>query len=394
MQNPYNVWSQPAFYQPNFTPWHNTTPATQNSNYNPPESQFWPQFYHQPYQQPPLPQSYEASSGIYSHREFTPTAQSFSNPNYAIKDGRYKHRQRPYNSPHYQSRPYKNDRQRDYNSNSATNKNNSSQRNTKNNQIKPEKNKKKKNLIEDFPFNCDICDRGFKTELIYKEHIDCHEKCPKENCNYFAVPKLVKIHIKMHHDTGLAKKIWNMESQEEIEKWIAERKRNFPTTANIAKKKFIMDDKISRGEVLESKSFHHRPGMPRGKHRYSQTKHLKRRFRKNQSYHSSDRTVENDTLNLKNASDQHSSSLDLLVNNYNSDNPEQDENNVPLKKKHAKLLKLPEFPRPPWESKVFLRIRPTLLEKLLAKEIRHERNIILQCTHYIVENNFFQNKPL
>lgn len=33
----------------------------------------------------------------------------------------------------------------------------------------------------------------------------------------------------------------------------------------------------------------------------------------------------------------------------------------------------------------------TLLEKLLRKEIIHERNVILQCVHYIVKNNFFAN---
>lgn len=32
----------------------------------------------------------------------------------------------------------------------------------------------------------------------------------------------------------------------------------------------------------------------------------------------------------------------------------------------------------------------TLLEKLLEKDIRHERNIILQCVNYIVKNDFFK----
>lgn len=32
----------------------------------------------------------------------------------------------------------------------------------------------------------------------------------------------------------------------------------------------------------------------------------------------------------------------------------------------------------------------TLLEKLLNNEIRHERNVILQCVRYVVQNNFFQ----
>eukprot|EP00066_Takifugu_rubripes_P015233 XP_011604499.1 PREDICTED: nuclear fragile X mental retardation-interacting protein 1 [Takifugu rubripes] len=33
--------------------------------------------------------------------------------------------------------------------------------------------------------------------------------------------------------------------------------------------------------------------------------------------------------------------------------------------------------------------RPTLLEMLLAPDIRHERNVLLQCVRYVVRNNFF-----
>ncbi|CAI9616087.1 unnamed protein product [Staurois parvus] len=35
------------------------------------------------------------------------------------------------------------------------------------------------------------------------------------------------------------------------------------------------------------------------------------------------------------------------------------------------------------------RKRTTLLEMLLARDIRHERNVILQCVKYIYHNNFF-----
>jgi nuclear fragile X mental retardation-interacting protein 1 len=33
---------------------------------------------------------------------------------------------------------------------------------------------------------------------------------------------------------------------------------------------------------------------------------------------------------------------------------------------------------------------PTLLQKLLEPEIRRERNILLQCVHYVVQKKFFQ----
>uniref|UniRef100_A0AAR5PF25 C2H2-type domain-containing protein n=1 Tax=Dendroctonus ponderosae TaxID=77166 RepID=A0AAR5PF25_DENPD len=39
----------------------------------------------------------------------------------------------------------------------------------------------------------------------------------------------------------------------------------------------------------------------------------------------------------------------------------------------------------------FSRRKVTLLEKLLEKEIRLERNVILQCVHYVVQNNFFKD---
>lgn len=40
----------------------------------------------------------------------------------------------------------------------------------------------------------------------------------------------------------------------------------------------------------------------------------------------------------------------------------------------------------------FVKRRATLLEKLLDSEIRHERNILLQCVQYVVSNNFFRDK--
>lgn len=38
----------------------------------------------------------------------------------------------------------------------------------------------------------------------------------------------------------------------------------------------------------------------------------------------------------------------------------------------------------------FRRRKVTLLEKLLESEIRHERNLLLQCVRYVVDNNFFR----
>lgn len=42
-----------------------------------------------------------------------------------------------------------------------------------------------------------------------------------------------------------------------------------------------------------------------------------------------------------------------------------------------------------FERQVFKKRRLTLLERLLDHEIRHERNVLLQCVRYVVTNNYF-----
>lgn len=42
----------------------------------------------------------------------------------------------------------------------------------------------------------------------------------------------------------------------------------------------------------------------------------------------------------------------------------------------------------------FFKRRVSLLEKLLDSEIRHERNVLLQCVQYVVSNNFFRKDNL
>ncbi|KAI8427904.1 hypothetical protein MSG28_002250 [Choristoneura fumiferana] len=57
----------------------------------------------------------------------------------------------------------------------------------------------------------------------------------------------------------------------------------------------------------------------------------------------------------------------------------------PTNKRKSKddILKRPIFKRPK------PKLPSTLLHKLLFKEVRHERNIVLQCVRHIVKNNFF-----
>lgn len=104
-------------------------------------------------------------------------------------------------------------------------------------------------------FFCDTCDRGYKDEDKYQEHVNGHEKCKFEGCSYVAAPKLVQLHINLQHRSGLAKKIWSLESPEDIKKWREDRKKNFPTAANIAKKKEDRASREERGEVIQEEYF-------------------------------------------------------------------------------------------------------------------------------------------
>lgn len=60
---------------------------------------------------------------------------------------------------------------------------------------------------------------------------------------------------------------------------------------------------------------------------------------------------------------------------------------LPNKKKFIAPNKVDQKRLPP-ETR-FRKRKVTLLERLLEPEIRHERNVILQCIRYIVKNNFF-----
>ncbi|XP_050389922.2 FMR1-interacting protein NUFIP1 [Patella vulgata] len=311
----------------------------------------------------------------------------------------------------------------------------------------------KRDLAENNMFYCDICDRGFKQEDVYTKHVGEHEQCKVDGCPYVAAPKLVRLHFDLQHRTGFAKKIWCTESKEELDAWINERKRKYPTASNILKKKMILEEKQSRGELLETKQFGKMRDRKKNRGR-NRDNNFKRKAEDGGEKETDDKKIK--TSPKKDIKD--TDPLGMLIQCKSSDtsDPEGEDSmvceptnalaailtcyadsddcktdtekdnitkvadtkktemeaeNIEINddKYHRKNKDVETNDNNNNKAKVVKNKqnikqndghfakdnpynKPSLLEMLLAKEIRHERNVILQCVHYIVTKNFFSKE--
>lgn len=75
------------------------------------------------------------------------------------------------------------------------------------------------------PEYCSSCGMELATAQDMRRHLEQHEACPAENCDFTALTDILERHIEANHITGLyqtVKKVW---TPEDIAAWRAERRK-------------------------------------------------------------------------------------------------------------------------------------------------------------------------
>ncbi|CAG8461517.1 12727_t:CDS:2 [Acaulospora colombiana] len=119
------------------------------------------------------------------------------------------------------------------------------------------------------PPRCEACRTTFGSEELLRIHVERHRKCPQ--CDFRATLSNIREHQFDAHGVGRVFKDNNeawvemfvhavalkpkmnfmLDTPEAIAIWIEERKKRYPTDANIAKKKLAEVKRIARGEVID-----------------------------------------------------------------------------------------------------------------------------------------------
>ncbi|XP_065356699.1 FMR1-interacting protein NUFIP1 [Calliphora vicina] len=99
---------------------------------------------------------------------------------------------------------------------------------------------------------CEPCELELHSLEDLKRHRAQHEKCPVAGCLYRGHPSVMDKHINALHASGLFDKFKKLSTPEEIAAWRAERRKRYPTLANVLLKQKAQEQRQKRGERLEA----------------------------------------------------------------------------------------------------------------------------------------------
>lgn len=351
--------------------------------------------------------------------------------------------------------------------------------------------------------SCKYCNINFDSQNELQHHRRSHTQCPYDECQFNANEATVANHIQyVHLKANALVKIQDLSTPEQIEKWREERRKRYPTTANVQLRQQIQEIKQKRGEKLQDakgrfgdhqqRDFvknmgnkdkkrpqnQHQPRanprqrqnqrdfkeqvnkaceiiqkiLPPEKHdtaaplKFKGTQQLKDYHKEEKNIgglsllaaYGSDSESENESLTNDHEIEDEERNEETLMNNEEIKNEEVDiamkpieaikeenveicegikdeeiddeappkeeptqrddtqpnfEKNTRPKRKQAEGMRnnTKKVQRTALDYSKLRQIKSTnpFLEKLLHREIVHERNYLLQCVNYVVKNNFF-----
>ncbi|TRY54020.1 hypothetical protein DNTS_003501 [Danionella cerebrum] len=234
-----------------------------------------------------------------------------------------------------------------------------------------------------------------------------------------AVNMMMLFSVSATHGPG-AKKI-KLDTDEEIRRWREERRRNYPTLRTVEQKQKLQELKEQRGDVLRTQQFgrFRLPAAPPRVLQRSADGDGDPLAALDSGEHGSDPEEHQQTGDTV-APRSITSALGALMASYSSsgesDGEQHGDSRAPP---HREQKRSPSLPDPllygagrllsqsrppqcsqkppargrsaPFKPAEAFRQRHTLLEMLLAPEIRRERNVVLQCVRFIVQHGFFHS---
>jgi len=300
--------------------------------------------------------------------------------------------------------------------------------------IQTNKSKKRKNNTfesnQRFFDYCDVCDKGFKTIMQKQNHFSQHVKCKEEGCNFEAHKNIVDEHWKHYHAPG-SMKFRNIKN---IDDYIKERKKCYPTKQKIEEKIKLQKEKRNKGIALKRK-------RPNRRNKHNKKENNKKPFvvmeepdKKVYSGNSNPMDLvisgSTDTAIIENTAKKSSegtavlkvkncSALASLMATYSCSDEDSEvdmQTDVAVNKEKITVAVTPKEKKAPVEPQLQEKVNkkqkkrkqkqnrnskvnnqevafinsPSLTQKLLASEILKEKNDILQCVRFIIKNNFFE----